>query len=92
MWTVPIKPYADSIKICDEETLKFRREDLPQFEVHVVCYRILTPEERAAVQEIVCKQLLRKRPAASVKIELEQGGFQEALCLLGDSLGRLFAR
>jgi hypothetical protein len=92
MWTISIKKFADEIQISEEETVKFRRTDLPQFEVHVHCYRILTQAEKAEVQEIVCKQLSQKRPVANVELPLEQGEFPQALKLLADRLSRLFAR
>ena len=89
MWTVPIKPYSDVLKICEEETLKFRRNNLPQVEVHVFCCRILTQEEKALVLATVCIQLLQNKPAASVKLDLAEGDFPVAVRLLEDALSQL---
>jgi len=59
--------------------LRFRREDVPEHEFIIHCYRRLKAAEEAAVTEVVSERLRQKRPVATVRVVLEEGDFSLAL-------------
>jgi hypothetical protein len=87
MYQTPIPPKIILLKITGQ-VLKWRRQDTPEHEFLVFCPRKMTKEECAAIEEIVCERLRRRRPVATVRTWLKEGDFALALKSLERTLNQ----